>query len=122
MKRKLLVSMAGIAIAVAAALGPSPAAEGQDARLEGTVVDLHCYVTRGAEGAEHAGCANACISRGVPAGFLAKDGTLYVLLEEKSISVKERVAGMAGLPVRLEGTAVERGGLKALRIKTLEKI
>ncbi|HVR38992.1 MAG TPA: hypothetical protein VMU84_07835, partial [Thermoanaerobaculia bacterium] len=38
--------------------------------ITGEVVDLHCYTTRGAHGEEHAGCANACISRGVPAGLV----------------------------------------------------
>ncbi|HWW60876.1 MAG TPA: hypothetical protein VN181_05850, partial [Thermoanaerobaculia bacterium] len=35
--------------------------------ITGEIVDVHCYTTRGAHGEEHAGCANACISRDVPA-------------------------------------------------------
>ena len=65
----------------------------------GTVVDLHCYVTHGIHDAEHTACSNACIARGVPAGFLAEDGTLYVLFGEKPFSVKDRVAGLADVPV-----------------------
>ncbi len=62
-------------------------------KLKGTVVDMHCYVTHGIRDAEHTGCSNACIARGVPAGFLAEDGKLYVLFGEKPFSVKETVQG-----------------------------
>ncbi len=102
-------------MAVAAARG----AEEKEVTLSGEVVDLHCYLTKhGGEGrgADHAGCANACISRGVTPGFLAKDGTLYVLFDAKMISPKEAVAGFAGKPVTVTGVVVERDGVKALRL------
>ena len=88
--------------------------------LTGEVVDLHCYTTRGAHGAEHAGCSNACISRDVPAGLLTADGTLYLLLNEKPVSVKEKVAGLAGKTVKATGKIVERNGVKALQLVSVE--
>ena len=91
--------------------------------MTGEVVDLHCYLTRhGGEGrgVEHAGCANACISRGVSAGFLATGGTLYVLFDEKMVSPKEKVAGLAGKPVMATGVVVERDGVRGLSLHTLE--
>jgi hypothetical protein len=93
-----------------------------DVTLKGTVVDMHCYVTHGIHDAKHTACANACIARGVPAGFLAEDGTLYVLFDEKPSSVKDKVAGLADVPVTLTGTPVVRGGIKGLQMKTIEKI
>ncbi|HYR28392.1 MAG TPA: hypothetical protein VEU30_08000, partial [Thermoanaerobaculia bacterium] len=63
---------------------------------------------------------NACLSRGVPAGFLADDGTLYLLLEEKSVAVKDKVAGKAGKKVKVTGKVIERSGLKALQLATVE--
>lgn len=88
--------------------------------LTGQIVDLHCYASRGAAGEEHAGCANACLSRNVPAGFLADDGTLYLLLDEKPVAVREKVAGKAGKPVKVTGKIVERSGLKALQLVSVE--
>lgn len=88
--------------------------------LTGEVVDLHCYTSRGAKGAEHAGCSNACISRDVPAALLTDDGTLYLLINEKPTSVKEKIAGMAGKKVKATGKVVERSGLKALQLATIE--
>lgn len=92
-----------------------------DVTLRGTVVDMHCYVTHGIHNAEHTGCANACIARGVPAGFLADDGTLYVLFGETPHSVKETVKDMADVPAEVTGTPVVRGGIKGLQIKSIEK-
>ena len=93
-----------------------------DVTLKGTVVDMHCYVTHGIHDAKHTACANACIARGVPAGFLAEDGRLYVLFDEKPFSVKDKVADLADVPATLVGTPVVRGGIKGIQIKSIEKI
>ena len=88
--------------------------------ITGEVVDLHCYTSRGAHGADHAGCSNACISRNVPAGLLTADGTLYLLLDAKPFAVTEKIAGMAGKIVKATGALVERNGLKALQLASVE--
>jgi hypothetical protein len=97
-------------------------AETEDVTLMGEVVDLHCYLTRGASGTEHAGCGNACLARGVTAGFLADDGRVFVLLGGRPFSVKDQIAGLAGEKVTLTGTPVERGGVRALQLKTVERV
>jgi hypothetical protein len=43
-------------------------------------------------------------------------------MEEKPFSVKERVAGMAGIPARAKGKIVERAGMKGLQITSIEKL
>ena len=101
------------------------AEEEKKVTLAGEVVDLHCYLIRhGGEGrgAGHAGCANACIGRGVSAGFIADEGTLYVLFDEKMGSPKERIAGFAGKPVTVTGVVVERDGVKGLKLLTIEEV
>jgi hypothetical protein len=115
-----------LAIAVTCVLGAfggsaARSAETADVTLTGEVVDLHCYLTRGATGPEHAGCGNACLARGVTAGFLADDGRVFVLLGGRPFSVKDQIAGLAGQKVTLTGTPVERGGVRALRLKTAER-
>lgn len=96
------------------------AEEAKEVTLTGEVVDMHCYTARGAKGEEHAGCSNACLSRDVPAGFLADDGTLYLLVNEKPVSVKEKVAGKAGKKLTAKGKIVERNGVKALQLVSVE--
>jgi hypothetical protein len=90
--------------------------------LVGTVVDTHCYVTHGVHDAAHTACSNACIARGVPAGFLAEDGKLYMLFGEKPFSVKDAVADLADVPVKLTGLLVERGGVRGIQIQSIERI
>jgi hypothetical protein len=131
MKRKLIPILIGLLVVAALALGSrvlrADTRDGRsekaaaDVTLAGTVVDMHCYVTRGARDAGHAGCANACIARGVPAGFLTDDGVLYLLLGETPHSVKETVKDLAAVPARATGSPVERGGIKGLRLKSIEK-
>lgn len=88
--------------------------------LKGEIVDMHCFVTRGERGPDHAGCANACISRDVSAGFVTEDGTLYVLLNERPVSVKDKVAGLAGKTVTVTGFPVERNGVKGLQLQSVK--
>lgn len=63
------------------------------------------------------------MSKGLPANrsLLAQDGTLYVLFEEKPFSVKDRVAGLADVPVIVKGTPVDRAGVKGIQIASIEK-
>ena len=124
MKRNM--TLVAIALLIAAALllaSRIKAAEDNaaDVTFNGTVVDMHCYVTHGIHDAKHTACANACIARGVPAGFLADDGTLYVLFDEKPFSVKDKVAGLADVSATLKGTLVVRSGIKGVQIKSIEK-
>jgi len=92
-----------------------------EAVLRGEVVDMHCYLTRGERGPGHAGCANACIGRGVTPGFVADDGRVYLLLGERPLSVKDAIGGMAGEPVVARGVLVERDGVRALQLRNLER-
>jgi len=89
--------------------------------LTGEVVDMHCYITRDAQRGGARRCSNACISRDVPAGFLADDGTVYLLVNEKPFSVKEKVTGKAGKKVKAHGTIVERNGVKAFQLVSIEE-
>ena len=122
MKQKLARILI-VLLVVAAPIGRLRAEEKQpDITLTGTIVDMHCYVTHGVRDAGHTACANACIARGVPAGFLSNDGTLYVLFGEEPFSVKDQVKDLADVPVRLTGTPVVRSGVKGIQIKSIEKV
>ena len=88
--------------------------------ITGEVVDTHCYLSRGAHGEEHKGCSNACLSRDVPAALLTDDGKLYLLLGEKPVSIKEKVAGKAGTKVTAKGKIIERDGMRAIQVTSIE--
>lgn len=123
---KRVIPAAAIALLILAALAArtrlQAASPPREVTLRGTVVDMHCYVTHGLRDAKHTECSNACIARGVPAGFLAEDGTLWMLFEEKPFSVKDRVAGLADVPATVKGLAVERDGIRGIQISSIERI
>lgn len=123
--RKKLVPLSIALLILAALIAGSRllAAEEKSAevRLKGTVVDMHCYVTHGIHDADHTACSNSCISRGLPAGFLTDDGTLYVLFGEKPQSVKEQVKDLADVPAIVTGTVVVRSGVKGIQMKSIAK-
>ena len=116
-----LLVIAALILSVRAMRAGEPEVKAAPVAVRGTVVDMHCYVTHGIHDSGHTACSNACIARGVPAGLLAEDGTLYVLFEEKPFSVKDRVAGLADVPVIVRGTPVVRSGIKGLQVASIEK-
>jgi hypothetical protein len=118
---KKIALLASILVLTFALTADDKKADDKSVTLSGEVVDMHCYITRNAKGTEHAGCSNACLSRDVPAGFLTDDGTLYLLVNEKPVSVKDKVAGMAGKKVKAHGKLVERNGVKALQLASIEE-
>jgi len=91
--------------------------------LRGEVVDLSCYLGRGASGAEHAECAERCIAHSRTAGFRSEDGTVYLLLQAKGVAPPaELVAGLAGAPVEVEGATTERDGFRAFRVEEVRRL
>jgi hypothetical protein len=105
---------------------PSPIAT--ETRLAGTVtgevIDMACYFDNGASGPEHAACARACISSGLPVGLKAKDGTVYVLIGKqappgpepaaKHESLNAQLAPYAAKIVTISGTIVRRNGVNVI--------
>lgn len=80
--------------------------------IEGTLVDLKCYLEMGASGEKHASCAAKCAKSGLPMGVL-KSGTseVYNLLVaspavadygEQTIRVTGTVMGHALSPEKME--------------------
>ena len=80
--------------------------------IEGTLVDMKCYLEMGASGEKHAKCATKCAKSGLPMGVL-KNGTseVYTLLVaspavadygEQTIRVTGTVMGHSFAPDKFE--------------------
>jgi hypothetical protein len=67
---------------VAAAVDGKPL-PGKVVTVVGEIVDMSCYLQVGKHGAKHRDCGQKCLRNGQPIGLLAKDGTLYWLMEEE---------------------------------------
>ena len=54
--------------------------EEKEVTIKGEVVDVACYLAKGAKGEGHKGCAEGCAKAGGALGILTADGKLYVSL------------------------------------------
>lgn len=83
----------------------------------GEVVDLACYVSKGAKGADHAGCAKSCVKGGQPMGLLTDDGTLVLLASDhKNGEPYEALKDMAGGKAVVSGSLAEKDGMKVVTV------
>lgn len=67
-------------------------------QIEGEVVDMRCYTTRGARGAEHQECAARCLKNGQPAGIVIGDDELLTI-----VGSGQAFGPYAAKTVKLEG-------------------
>jgi len=80
--------------------------------IEGEVVDLACYTSRGAKGEDHKSCATRCMTRGTPAGILDKDGNVFVI-----IGPSPGYGPYAAQTIRLHGN-IEGGRISPNKMET----
>jgi hypothetical protein len=85
----------------------------KDSQIEGEVVDLTCYTSRGLSGAGHKSCATRCLTRGAPAGLVDQDGNIFVI-----IAPSPGYASYAAQTIRLSGS-VEDGRIIPNRMEAM---
>ena len=54
----------------------------EDVAVQGEIIDMACYMAKGAKGASHKACAVLCAKKGVPIGILTDAGEVYLLLDD----------------------------------------
>jgi hypothetical protein len=102
-------------------MGNAP--EGNEATVEGTVVDLSCKFRHGLTGADHRMCAQVCADRGIPLAILGNDGKLYMPVsagmpgDDQNAQLKE----FAEQQVTIRGTVFEAGGANAIEIASISR-
>ena len=85
----------------------------KDLKIEGEVVDLTCYTSRGLSGAGHKSCATRCLTRGAPAGLVDQDGNIFVI-----IAPSPGYASYAAQTIRLSGS-VEEGRINPNKMEAM---
>ena len=122
--KKLMIAAALVALILSAA-PVSVAADGDSktVKVTGEILDMACYIGKGAQGPEHAGCAKACVKGGQPMGLLTDDGTVYVLLaNHENGEAFEQAKELAGTKVEIEGASMDRSGVKAVEIHEVKAL
>ena len=84
--------------------------------ISGEVVDLACYLSEGAMGAQHRDCAQKCIASGLPVGIKSGD-QIYLAVSGEHGPANETLAPLAAKQVQAEGFVTERNGVHLIAIK-----
>ncbi len=115
------------ATTIEAAIDKKPNA-GKVTTVVGEIVDFSCYLQVGKHGEAHAACAKKCFTNGQPIGLLAKDGSVYVLMEEEhhprrdsQTSLRDAAGMHAGHVMEVTGTASTVAGQKAIFVSGFVK-
>ncbi len=115
MTRKTIISLSILTLMAVAGL--TAVADHHEGSWTGEVVDLACYVNKGAKGTDHAGCAKSCVKTGQPLGLLTDDGTLVLLAaDHKNAEPYEALKDLAGEKAQVTGTLAERDGMKMVTV------
>jgi hypothetical protein len=88
-------------------------ASAEEVTVTGEVVDMVCYISEGASGAEHSDCAKTCIKMGLPVGIKASDGKTYLLIGEHK-PINQELTALAAKTITVKGKAVSRDGFNMI--------
>lgn len=131
MKKSALASVLTVLIAVAGPAwsheghGSERGAGGKEIVVQGELVDMSCYMAHEGRGSKHAQCAKMCVLGGAPLGLLAKDGTVYLLVDDHSSAKAKKpyaeAKTLVAENVKVSGDLHERGGLKTIVVEKVEK-
>lgn len=89
--------------------------------VSGEIVDMACYMAKGAHGDGHKDCSVMCINQGSPMGVLTSDGKVYLLVESH-----DKPGGYAdakkhaGEQVTVTGAQYERGGMQGIVVEEVK--
>lgn len=91
-----------------------------DKSMKCEVVDVACYVAKGAHGDAHKACATKCISGGGELALLS-NGKLYIPVDKDFHSARNQFVPKAGEMVEVTGKTVSKGGLNYMVLSEAAK-
>lgn len=90
--------------------------------VQGEVIDMACYMSKGLHGSGHADCARACIKGGLPVGILDKTGHVYLCMTAKHESANSLLLPYTAEEVKATGTVYQKGGMDMLAVEKVEPL
>lgn len=119
MKRNALVALSVLVLTLVPFA--FAAAEEKPGSWKGEIVDVACYVPKGAKGAGHADCAKKCAEAGQPIGLLTADGDMLLLAADHGDGKPFAAAkSMAGSMAEVSGTLSTRGDMKVVTVTAVK--
>jgi hypothetical protein len=124
--RGLVAAVLTLLVAVGALVPAAHAAgEGEDVTLTGEVLDAACYVAHGRKGAGpgHRRCAEECVQKkNFPIGLLTeKEEMLLLVPDHADEKPYEQLKGYAAQQVTVTGKRINRAGLPAVIVTSVQK-
>lgn len=96
---------------------PANDGTGEEVNVKGEVLDMSCFMASGAKGEGHKGCAEKCLSNGMPIGLLGSDGKVYLLVEDhKNAEPYQSLKKQAAAQVSVTGKYFQRNGMPGIVI------
>lgn len=98
---------------------------GKAMTVTGEIIDLSCYLQLGKHGEKHVACGKKCLTAGQPIGLLAKDGSVYMLMEEEhdprrdgqTAGFRKAATDHLGHIMEVTGTAADLKGYRAIYVQ-----
>ena len=108
----MVLTLAALALSL-----PSTRAAQATGEFVGEILDMACYIGRGARGPSHKRCAQKCAEHNMPLGILTDDGAIYLLYPKHGAEEDfEAVKKLAGANAKLTGNSHEKDGIKGLEV------
>lgn len=83
--------------------------------VQGEIVDLACYMSKGSKGAQHKACAQMCAKKGVPIGVLNDAGQVFLLVDDHDDPEPyEAAKKLAGERAEVAGKQFVKGGMTTI--------
>lgn len=90
--------------------------------IRGEILDMSCYMDHDATGESHKKCAQGCLDKGLPAGIMAENGQVYLLLEDHDASGAYKTAlKHAAENISVTGEVVNKKGVQSLVVKEVKE-
>jgi hypothetical protein len=98
---------------------------GKTMTATGEIIDMSCYLQLGKHGEKHVACGKKCLTAGQPIGLLAKDGSVYMLMEEEhdprrdgqTSGFRKAATDHLGHIMEVTGTEASHAGFKAIYVQ-----
>lgn len=115
-KVKLRVASLFSAAAVSTLVATAPGVQAQeDLTVQGEIIDMACYMSKGSKGAAHKACAQMCAKKGVPIGVLTDNGEVYLLLDDhNNPDPYDAAKKLAGEKAQITGKKFSKQGVASI--------
>lgn len=117
---KTRLAVAAAILSLIALLVRAQLAEAANVTLFGKILDMSCYTAQESDSRVYRACARSSPANRSPAGLLAADGKVYLLMSNPANAARRAQFGDKSL-VRVTGKLIRRGGLLILAVSALRK-